>query len=208
MKKHGLLFTVCSVLALASVSAYAQDSNLESEFSECANKSEMADRLICYDNLAVDRGLLKSRAQSKSDKGNWRVEVETSPIDDSKTVVVSTPSTEKIKARYGFVEPILFLRCKEGELNMYIHWGTFIGTQDAYLTLRFGTEEAYDEAWSTSTSRKATFAPNPAAKIRGLERVEKFLARVTPYGENPVLASFDTTGLKEASAQLKEVCDI
>jgi len=35
---------------------------------------------------------------------------------------------------------------------------------------------------------------------------DNFLTQITPYGENPVMATFDIQGLKEAIKPLRKAC--
>lgn len=200
-------FFILSIATL-SFSSVAKDKSLETEFAICANKSEMADRLICYDTLASKRDLLNKTESSNSDTGNWVVDVETSPIDDSKTVFMSNLATDSSRVGYRDVRPSVHLRCQEGQLDFYISWNVFIGTDSALVTMRFGKNDAYDESWSISTNNKATFARHPDIKLRFLEKADTFLARVTPYSENPILAEFDIEGLSEAAKPLKQACGI
>lgn len=200
------IFFIALIFAMMPI-ADAQDSTFRAKFANCANKSESV-RLSCYDELALKSGLINTTTEATSDAGNWEVQVDTSPMDDSKTVYISTIAVESIKVGYRYTRPRLHIRCKEGELNLYIAWGTFIGTGDANVTMRFGKNDAYDEKWGISTDRKATFASRPEFKLGFLEKADSFLARVTPYGESPILAKFDTRGLTEVSSSLKDVCNI
>lgn len=197
-----------SCLVLISSTSSAKNSDLETKFAKCANKSQMADRLVCYDMLATEHNLVTRLDVDDTSSKTWRVEVETSPIDDTETVFMSTIALEHSKIGYKTVRPSLHLRCKEGDLDVFIVWGVFIGTDETNVTMRFGKNEAYDESWSISTDRKATFARNPKFKLSFLEKADTFLARVTPYGESPVLSKFDTRGLSDAAVKLKEACNI
>jgi type VI secretion system protein VasI len=38
-------------------------------------------------------------------------------------------------------------------------------------------------------------------------RADRLLAQVTPYGSNPLLATFDTTGLTEAIKPVQQACN-
>lgn len=72
---------------------------------------------------------------------------------------------------------------------------------------RIGSEQASTRQWSLSTDSQATFYPdNPITFIKRLLEVDRFVAQVTPYGEDPVTAVFALGGLVNAIKPLRETC--
>jgi type VI secretion system protein VasI len=64
-----------------------------------------------------------------------------------------------------------------------------------------------EQRWDLSTDSKATFAPAWAGDLlKEMAGSNSFIAQTTPYGESPVTAIFDTSGLREALKPLMEVC--
>ncbi len=189
-------------------SANAQDSAFKTDFVKCAKKSEMSSRLACYDRLAEGSGLLNEKGEAKAEVENWEVVTETSPVDDSKSVFLINYAQEPVIAGYEEVRPALHLRCLEGEPSAYISWGTFIGTDSVKLTTRYDSYDAQEETWDISTDNTATFSSKPVLVISYLGHADRFLARVTPYGENPVIATFDVSGLSDVVEPLKKACEL
>jgi len=202
---YGVGLLICFVF-----SANAQDRAFKTDFVKCAKTSEMSSRLACYDKLANESGLLdeNAEAEAKAEVENWEVVTETSPVDDSKSVFLINYAQEPIIAGYEEVRPALHLRCLEGEPSAYISWGTFIGTGTAKLTTRYDSYNAQEEIWDISTDNTATFSSKPILVISYLGHADRFLARVAPYGENPVIAIFDVSGLSDVVEPLKKACEL
>lgn len=192
------------VLVLGLGFSFAQ-SDIAQSILSCTTIATPEERLSCYDAIA---DILIQPAQSSS--GKWQVDIDTNPIDDSKTVFASTVADEG-KGTYG--ERItLNLRCQSGSVEAYIFWNAYIADEEAQVTYRIGTKEAILGAWYTSTDNQATFfglqQANVVKFIGELATAEngRFVAQITPYNESPITAVFNTTGLAEILPQLYEPC--
>lgn len=194
--------------------------------NQCAERSDGQARLDCYDKVVSDaRGssvsqptpLLKPNQMEApappkaGGTGKWKRAIETSPIDDSKTVTLTLAANSQIKTRLGSEQPLLVARCMEGATDAYIAWGTFITTGEIALTIRFDKEPARLLDTSMSTDHTATFI-GPASQLNQLEFLKKaanhttLLVQVTPYGESPVMTTFDLTGLATVLPELRAAC--
>ena len=74
-------------------------------------------------------------------KTNWNLDESISPIDDSKTYVLTCDAREQ----YGWrkEKPCLIVRYKEGKLDAYIVFGTYLGAgDDIDVVTRFDSCEA------------------------------------------------------------------
>ena len=197
-----------AVIGAALVTAQTQAASLDKEVAKCAtnHKGEL-DRLECYDNLARERGLMGPQAQPTDikGKGDWRVSVDTNPIDDSTTVTLVLPS-ESGKSRWG--RPInLVARCKSNTTELYINWNDYLGSE-AKVTTRVGDMAANTKNWSLSTDSQATFYPRgDIGFLKEMMRADRLVAQVTPYNENPVTAIFDTAGMENAIEPLRTTCN-
>jgi len=61
--------------------------------------------------------------------------------------------------------------------------------------------------WTSSTDKTASFYFGSGYGIaKKLMVTDKFVARTTPYNENPVTAIFDTRGLSKAIEPLRDAC--
>ena len=194
------------ILMLAvTLSANAQKASIEKRIAECAAIKGELERLECYDKIAKDFGLaatLKSKTIKGS--GKWVVSSKTNPIDDSETITLLLQADEG-KGMMG--EPVsLIIRCKSGEIELFISWNRYLGSE-AYVIYRVGSYEAQRDMWSLSSNSQASFYPNkPVLLIRSLLASDRFVAQVTPYSESPITAVFDIKGLGEAIKPLQKVC--
>ena len=140
-----------------------------------------------------------------ADKGNWRVLEGVNPVDNTKTTIMFL-AAESGKSKRGDV-PDLIIRCKSNEINLYINWNEFLSTDDIKILTRMGDEKAEIKKWKPSFCKEKSFYPDSSVKfIRRMFKKNKFLAQVTPYGESPITAVFNTSGMKNIIKPLQENC--
>lgn len=193
------------ILLLLPISAIA---DTKKEIAECAAKDKDGERLVCYDNLAKSLGVDKPFTKVTKGKGKWIVSKEISPIDDSVNVVLTLNANELVTSGYNQVEPTLVLRCAENTTNAYLVWGLYLGLDKTKMLTRLDKQEALISWWSISTDNKAVFVRGSDIQfIKKLMNHEKLLAQITPYGESPVIATFDIGGLSEAIKPLRKACN-
>src|SRR5712691_5042218 len=75
--------------------------------------------------LFVTLNLVSHR--SRADQGppappqeKWKISIGRSPMDDSRTVVLTLDSEEQIQGPLGAVKPSLIVRCKERKTDVYV----------------------------------------------------------------------------------------
>jgi len=139
-------------------------------------------------------------------EGKWVIDEKINPVDDSRQITFILVADQ---GKGTFSDPIgLILRYKSEKTEIYITWGSYLGSE-AYVLTRFGERAASTMEWSLSNNSKGTFYPYPAKGVFGfiknLTEVDRFLAQVTPYNENPIIAIFDVRGLKEAIAPYNDI---
>jgi len=178
---------------------------LVKEIAKCAAIEGDLERLEAYDNLARLLGVAYPKVIYPDVKGTgkWTFSKKINPVDDTITITFILES-DSGKSVYG--KPIyLVLRYKSKKTEAYINWNSYLGSKANVLT-RTGTEKASTQIWSLSTDSQATFYPKDDIKfIRKLMNVDKFVAQVTPYNENPITATFDVQGLKKAVEQFNDI---
>ena len=208
----------CGYIATAA----AQSDEIEERLARCAMLRGDVARLSCFDSLSKAMGLegpseeMSSTPRSPTGEaavGDWTSSQTTNPIDDSQTVVLSLQAEEGASRRG---QPVVFVaRCKSNATEAYIIWNDYLGDDSSdvydewkYVTIRVGEGEAIQQRWSVSTDKKATFAPAWAGNLlKEMMTATSIVAQTTPYGENPVTATFDTTGMSTALAPLASTCN-
>lgn len=142
--------------------------------------------------------------QTAAESGKWKISEDVSKIDDGPVIVVRLDAEAGVKSGYRENWPSLIIRLEEGEVDAYVAFGFFLGSDSIPVTIRFGEEQAVNEEWSTSTNGKAVFAPNSAKFLAALVKCDLFRIRITPYGESPVLAEFDVRQLNTALEPMRK----
>ncbi|HHD81926.1 MAG TPA: hypothetical protein ENK94_01905, partial [Campylobacterales bacterium] len=67
--------------------------------------------------------------------------------------------------------------------------------------------QAVTKRWSISTDHEATFPPKSIGFTKDLIKHDKLLVQLTPYGDSPVMTTFDIGGLEEAIKPLRKACN-
>lgn len=136
--------------------------------------------------------------------GKWSYDKRINPIDD--TVIVSFV-LECVEI--PFRSPVLILRYRDKETNLYIEWHEYFSKGTTSVTYRFDTERAKTGSWLVSTSNDSTFYPYKSKDtikfIQRLMEADRFVVRATPYGSGPRTITFDIRGLKNAVKQFNNV---
>jgi TonB family protein len=102
---------------------------------------------------------------------------------------------------------MLVLRCQSAEVEAYIDWHDYMGSDASDVTTRLGTAPPERSQWSHSTDEKATFYPGDHTQfLESLLLVDRFVAQATPYNESPITAVFVLSGLAQAVVPLKAAC--
>jgi type VI secretion system protein VasI len=169
-------------------------------------RSSAPDRANSTSRRALDSLLQGALPTTSSAAPTWDVSETTNPIDDSPTVILSldagSPMATALKG-----EPSLILRCKSKETNLYIRWGSFLGSDEVAVTTRIGREPASRKSWTLSTDNQASFYPgSPIGFIKQLMAADTLVAMTTPYSESPVTATFAIAGLSEKIEPLRKAC--
>jgi type VI secretion system protein VasI len=143
----------------------------------------------------------------RREAGPWFVAESTDPLDDSPTVTLLTQATSHPRGTGD--APTLVLRCLRDKTEVYISWHDYLGSSGSRSTVESRIDDAPSDKrrWRLSTDSRATFYPGSAIRfIKQLQAAERLVARVTPYNESPVTASFDVGGLTEKVKPLVKAC--
>lgn len=142
------------------------------------------------------------------DIGAWRIHKDTNPIDDTKTVTLALTATTGAN-QFG-QEPVLLARCQSNQTEVFANWKTYLGEDSdgqKRIIVRIGEAPATNEYWGLSTDREAVFAPGWGGDmLKKMISSDRLVLQLTPYGENPITAVFNTTGLDVALKELADTC--
>ena len=142
----------------------------------------------------------------------WSISSAINPIDDTQTIVLQL-TADTGQSSYGV--PVAFIaRCRSNVTEAYVLWNEYLGDDSSnslgdskYVTVRIGSDPATRSSWEVSTDNEATFAPDsPIDFLRKMLDADHMLVQTTPYGESPVTAVFDTSGMDLALRELANVC--
>lgn len=173
--------------------------------TSCSNVADDQERLACYDAAAqLDRIIEHGRGSE------WTATTEPDPLTDIPTTVLSLEA-EQVTSCFQR-RPVLYVRCEERQLNIYVSHGCLAPGQDGIhgLRARFGTEEPQiltlvsdtaDQAvgsWNNDQARRILLDP--------LLRTDRFVIEVTPYRDPPQTIVFVTAGLREELGRSKTAC--
>jgi len=194
-------------IAILLMSIGANADGTTKAIARCAAIEGDAARLVCFDELARELGVDRPKSNTTVGKGQWIVQSDRSPIDDSVNVFLALRSKEAIKSGYNTVRPTLILRCSENRTEVYVTWDLYLGLDSTRILERFDSQKARTRSWGVSTDRKASFfRGGHVGFAKKMMEHEKLLLQVTPYGESPVMATFALGGLGEAIKPLREAC--
>ncbi len=192
--------TALAGFVLIASSAHAQAT--AEQLARCAAMRTSTSRLQCYDALAKS----KPAAPRSGRVGNWTVSRETDPISDQKGV------TFLLEAEGGglFDTRNLIIRCKRGELDLYVSPHEYLGEGNDQITIRLGTDAPVEERWSGSSDHTALFHPGDRAAIeafvRSLARYDRAAFQVNPYDKAPLSMVFRLAGIAQVTQELWATC--
>jgi type VI secretion system protein VasI len=158
----------------------------------------------------------KDQTPPAKDISMWQVRRSVDPINDSETVALGLRAESEEDPRDL---PVLFLRCANKKLEVYITWGAYLGSSATRVEVRFDSEPAMDAVWNISNNGTATFYLGPkipfsdakreaftVAFIESMLKATRLTARVTPYRENRKVAVFKLYGLGDVIQPLWKSC--
>jgi hypothetical protein len=143
--------------------------------------------------------------------GNWQTSLGRSAFDDSQTVVLSLQADNLIKGWLITYIPVLYLRCKEHNIDVYIDVGMppdveYGMNNTATIRLRFDNSQDMTTTADESTDGTSLFLPAPTVTIRALLVSDKLVFGFTPFNASPVVTTFNLRGLSGVITPLENAC--
>ena len=147
--------------------------------------------------------------------GEWHIESYISPVDDSKTTILSVNADKPIQGIFSYVTPKLMITCRGGGLNIIVLTRMVVDIDSVgdyggvyyRATIRFDKENAQTfKDMYISTDQQSLFFNDPRDIIKQMMTHKSLLFQFTPYGSNPVITTFDIRGLKEMISPFENEC--
>jgi type VI secretion system protein VasI len=149
--------------------------------------------------------------------GKWNVETKVSPIDDSKSVILSLTADNEVTGKYQTSTPVLLLRCQKSKLEIYVSTGMQTETISGYnntlsdVKMRFDADPAI-ELWANESEDMTTLFlghPQPRDVLPWFLAHNKMIFEFTPYQMGLAAdAVFDLRGLPAANKPVNHVCPL
>ncbi|MDP8249597.1 type VI secretion system-associated protein TagO [Pseudochrobactrum saccharolyticum] len=181
------------------------------DINQCLNISNDLDRLTCYDKVSGHTPVTTNTTIKNSP---WVSSTETSKLTDDKNVVIFVESEDPINCRWNRTDKAsLVLRCHEKRTLLHINTQCHMTSSeyDSYgdVTYRLDSEKAKTTSMTASTDNRALGLWTGGKSIPVIKQMigkEKLVVRMVPYGESPITATFNITGLEEAIKPLRTEC--
>lgn len=181
---------------------------ISQDVSHCVGIDDPDTRLSCFDDAFVE-----TEVQQQSPKSDWSVRVDTSALDDSKTVVLTLSSKDQFLSQYGQLKRgTLIIRCMENTTSLYTVWGGHFMSDNrnsGRVDYRVDAKKASRVSMRESTDNKALGLWSGGQSIPFIKKLlgaEQLYIRATPFSESAVEMSFNVTGLERAIEPLRDAC--
>ncbi|OOY16741.1 type VI secretion system-associated protein TagO [Thioclava sp. DLFJ4-1] len=217
-----------------SVPALAETTSKEAAGSSCAKIADDDKRLDCFDaafqskpakeaqKTDQDSALAKQTDDPSSvfytpikpePRKNWLVNSETSKLDDSKIVRISTLSSEPMHDRFQAKDPAaLVIRCESNTTNAYIVFGgLFMSSNSGHgvVAYRVDDQQPARVNMRESNNNMALGLWNGGSSIPFIKNLlggSKLYVEATPFSEARVSMTFDISGIDDVIKPLRETC--
>ena len=143
---------------------------------------------------------------------DWQVDVSRSEMDDSPVITLGLLSNNSIKGWLRSFTPMLVVRCKENKTELFVMTGMPANIESDDLEkhtvrIRLDGDSPLIQKWSSSTDKKALFAPEPILMAKRIAGSVIMLFEFIPYNSNPQIARFSVAGLDRNLGKVSKACN-
>jgi len=180
----------------------------EREVRDCVAIAAAEARLACYDAIGKRVAAMEQAAKQG---GKWRVASKETKFSDKPDVYLSLPAEDTVvDLLAGEVRPVLWLSCAEGKMIGYINFGFTIGGGKKQLEYRIDGSQPRSASLATSSDFQGLGNWQDSAQLIATLKswfgAREFLIRTVSISNDPMVATFDITGIETAVAPLRESC--
>ncbi|HKW41578.1 MAG TPA: energy transducer TonB [Gemmatimonadales bacterium] len=107
------------------------------------------------------------------------------------------------------VRPVLLVRCREHELDVFVSAGSALDSGDNGMTpvgIQLGARAPEETRWNRSTDSTSAFAPDPRAFLRQLLSSPDLRLEIHPSHRSPQVIRFNARGLERHMPQVDAAC--
>jgi hypothetical protein len=165
-------------------------------------------RIVTSDcRVAEPKPRVEAALANVGGKGAWKVDDTTSQLDGTRRYSATLVSSNKMPNAIGVAETAtLIIRCRAGELSVYVAWPAFMGTDGQEVRWKFDQGEIWKQGWDASSDGTATFNPTPREFLTGLAVATHLVVNAAPYERENIEAVFDVTGANSIAATAIAAC--
>jgi hypothetical protein len=181
----------------------------------CSKTASLADRVVCYDEIARDYGFktlrdLKSQEQKIGQYGFWQVTHRINDMGDE-VIYLKLDSVEPVVSRSGIRRtPTFTLRCVSKKTDVFLDWkATLTGNRNIkniHVLYKIDSNPLVSGTWQLSEDNNAAFSPNAIEFIKSLTDRTKLVLIVTPFADRTATLIFPLKGLAPALDILVKRC--
>ncbi|MDW0360801.1 type VI secretion system-associated protein TagO [Halomonas venusta] len=156
--------------------------------------------------------LIMSCAAASHSAAAWTVQESTSPIDDSKTVLMWVNSSEQIRDSLGRLQrATIKIQCVENRTGLFVEFGGHYMSHvvNGGMTFRVDSKPAFTRSMreSTDNSSLGQMGGNAIGIIRQMLGGDVLTVRATPVNSNSVTVQFPIEGIEEQIQPLRGACN-
>lgn len=202
--------TLESVAPATSSSVKALD-----DLKYCAVIPERSERIVCYDRVAVDLGIIddkkqKEQADELARFGFWSVSTRVNDMQE-KIISLKVDSDQEAITNAGYKRiPTFAVECKNRNTEVFMDWKSPLEIssriKNIVITFKVDNLTKVTEEWELSLDLSSAFAPKPVEFVRNLKGRERLVIEVTPYNEATQAMSFDIRNFEPALNVLIKEC--
>jgi hypothetical protein len=158
--------------------------------------------LVAAAAASVSQPPVASDASSK-----WHIENQLSQLDDTGSFTADLDSTNRLRDDVGSLQSAtLFVQCEDGELNVYVAWPPFMGSEDRKVRWNFDADAVTDQTWTGAELGAATFAPKPYEFLARLAVARRLVIDAPRPPQPDVEAVFEIAGADKIAAAALAAC--
>jgi TonB family protein len=134
---------------------------------------------------------------------------EVTELTNRPSLTLELPALTTLRAAVFEVRPVLFVRCQDKELDVFVSTGSVLDSDDKVMTpvrVQWGSEAPAESRWRRSTDSTSAFASDPRALLRQLVSNPDLRLEIRPSGKSAQLIRFNARGLERHMAQVDAAC--